>query len=194
MSSLNDAKIIGGIGALLTLFGIISTGLGVLIAFFGFILVIIAVKYFSEEVKDNSIFNNFLYFFIVSIIAVVIAGAILAITFIEMGGMSMITQLQNKASDPIAVWETIEPYLSNVIIALVILWALLIIGVIFLRKSFDRIGEITKVKWFHTTGLLYLIGAVTLIVMIGFIIILIAMIIEIIAFFSLPEKLPEKTK
>lgn len=193
MSLLNNAKILGGIGALLTLIGVLVPSFGFFVGIVGFILVFVAVKYISDKVKDKSIFNNFLYFFITVIIAVVVAVVILIITFIEAGGMTYISELQGLAySDPMAVWEAVQPLLTGVLVTLAIFWILMIISVIFFRKSYDKIAEYTKVKWFSTTGLIFLIGAVTVIILIGFVIILIGMIIQIIAFFSLPDKLPEK--
>lgn len=192
MGLLNNAKIMGGIGAILILLGIVPT-IGFIIGIIGFILVLIAVKYISNETKETSIFNNFLYSFIVIIIAIAVSGAILVFTFLEAGGMSYITELQNLAySDPIEVWNTIQPLIIGFLVALVILWVLMIVSMIFLKKSYNKIAELTNVKWFNTTGLLFLIGAATIIIGIGFIIILIAMILEIIAFFSLPDTLPEK--
>ena len=192
MGKLSDAKIFGGIGAILMILVAIPSFGGIL-ALIGLILLFIAVKYISDETKEKSIFNNFLYFFIVTIIGVVVAGATLVYTFFEAGGMSYINELQNLAySDPMAVWDTIQPLLMGAIVAIVILWIALIVSAIFLRKSYDKIGELTNVKWFKTTGLIFLIGALTLIILIGFIIILIGMILEIIAFFSLPENLPSQ--
>jgi uncharacterized membrane protein len=43
---------------------------------------------------------------------------------------------------------------------------------------------------FQTTGLLYLIGAALTIILVGFLILLIAEILQIVAFFSIPEQLP----
>ena len=192
MGKLSDAKIFGGIGAILMILVAIPSFGGIL-ALIGLILLFIAVKYISDETKEKSIFNNFLYFFIVTIIGVVVAGATLVYTFFEAGGMSYINELQNLAySDPMAVWDTIQPLLMGAIVAIVILWIALIVSAIFLRKSYDKIGELTNVKWFKTTGLIFLIGALTLIILIGFVIILIGMILEIIAFFSLPENLPSQ--
>lgn len=192
MSKLGDAKIFGGIGAILMIL-IAIPSFGGILALIGLILLFIAVKYISDETKEKSIFNNFLYFFIVTIIGVVVAGATLVYTFFEAGGMSYINELQNLAySDPMAVWDTIQPLLMGALLAIVILWIALIVSAIFLRKSYDKIGELTNVKWFKTTGLIFLIGALTLIILIGFVIILIGMILEIIAFFSLPENLPSQ--
>jgi len=190
MSLLNNAKTIGGIGALLIILGLVPS-IGPILGIIGFILVFVAVKYISDETKDKSIFNNFLYFFITAIVAIVVSISILTIAFLEAGGMSYIMELQNLAyTDPTAVWNAIQPVLPGIIAALAALWILLLISVIFLRKSYDKIGELTKVKWFNTTALLLLIGAATLIIVIGFLIILVGLVLEIIAFFSLPDKLP----
>jgi uncharacterized membrane protein len=192
MSLLNNAKTMGGIGAILTLLGIIPS-VGFFLGIIGFILILVAVKYISDETKDKSIFNNFLYFFIFCIIGVIVTVIILVITVINAGGITYINELQTLAySKPMDVWNAIQPLLTGFLVALLILCVFIIISAIYLRKSYDKIGELTNVKWFGTAGLLFLIGAATLIIGVGFIIILIAMILEIIAFFSLPDKLPEK--
>jgi uncharacterized membrane protein len=192
MSLLNNAKTMGGIGAILTLLGIIPS-VGFFLGIIGFILILVAVKYISDETKDKSIFNNFLYFFIFCIIGVIVTVIVLVITVINAGGITYINELQTLAySKPMDVWNAIQPLLTGFLVALLILCVFIIISAIYLRKSYDKIGELTNVKWFGTAGLLFLIGAATLIIGVGFIIILIAMILEIIAFFSLPDKLPEK--
>ena len=61
---------------------------------------------------------------------------------------------------------------------------------IFLRRSYERIGVRLNVNMFQTTGLVYLIGAALTIVLVGFLILLIAEILQIVAFFSIPEQLP----
>lgn len=66
-----------------------------------------------------------------------------------------------------------------------ILWISGIISAIFLRKSFDKIAELMKVDLFKTTGTLNLIGAVTAIILVGFLIQLVAVILQVISFFSL---------
>jgi len=64
------------------------------------------------------------------------------------------------------------------------------VSAIFLRRSYDKIGMRLNVNMFHTTGLLYLIGAALTIVIVGLLIVLIAEILQIVAFFSIPEQLP----
>ena len=189
MDELRNAKILGGIGALLTLIGVIPT-IGWLFGIIGFILVLIAVKYIADAAKEKSIMNNYLYFFILSIISLIIPLIILLYTFQSVGGISYFMEFQNM-TDPLAIWEYIQPVLMGAIGAFVALWVILLISAIFLKKSYDKIGDVTKVKWFKTTGFIFLIGAATLIIVIGFFIVLIGIILEIVAFFSLPDELPK---
>jgi uncharacterized membrane protein len=198
MGSLQNAKILGGIGALLVLIGFFITSSFGILSLIGFILTFIAVKMIADEAKEKDIFNNFLYFFIFSIVAIIAAGVIIVITFASAGGFEFIMDLQNMAlsnpTDPMIIWDTIAPAVAGFLAAVLIGWIILIISVFFLRKSFTKISEVTKVKWFGTTALLYLIGAFTMIILIGFLIIIIAMILEIVAFFSLPDQLPAKAE
>jgi uncharacterized membrane protein len=188
MSKLSEAKILGGIGALLMLFGgFILPGLGAIV---GLILIFIAVKYVSEECKDKSIFDNYLMHFVYTVIAIV---AVVVIFFASIGGFTFFTVLESMDfTDFNSVWTFFEPYIMWWILALLIGWVFLIISSIYLKKSYYSIAKKTKVNSFRTTGLLYFIGAITLIIAVGIIIILIAKILEIIAYFHLPEKVPSK--
>jgi len=198
MGSLQNAKIFGGIGALLMLIGpFIPSSFGIL-ALIGFILTFIAVKMIADEFKEKAIFSNFLFFFILTIVAIVAAGIIGLVTFQSVGGLEYFMDLQNLAmsnpSDPMVIWNYIQPMITGVIAALVVGWIILVIAVFFLRKSFNMMADVTKVKWFGTSALLFLIGAFTMVIIVGFFIILIAVILEIVAFFSLPDQVPAKVE
>jgi len=188
MSKLSEAKILGGIGALLMLLGGLAVpGLGGII---GLILIFIAVKYISEECKDKSIFDNYLLQFIYKIIAIV---AVFVIFIISVGGFTFFTVIESiDFTDFNSVWNFFEPYIIWWILAIVVGWVFLIISSLYLKKSYYSIADHTKVKLFRTTGLVYFIGAITLIIGVGLIIIFIAQIMEIIAYFRLPAKLPSK--
>jgi len=190
MSKLSEAKILGGIGALLTLLGgFLLPGLG---AILGLILIFIAVKYISEECKDKSIFDHYLMHFIYSVIAII---AVVMIFFISIGGFNLtfFTLIESmNFTDFNSVWNFFKPYLVWWISALIIGWIFIIISGMYLKKSYYSIADKTKVNLFRTTGLIYFIGAITLIIAIGIFIILIAKILEIIAYFHLPEKIPSK--
>lgn len=194
MNRLGNAKILGGIGALLMLIGFVPVAGGVL-SFIGFILVFIAVKMIADETKEKAIFDNYLYSFIACIIAV---GALIAMAFVALasvGGIQFFYDLQNMAmSEPLEIWNAIQPALFGAIAGLLMFWIIAIISMLFLRKSFNLIAEKTGVKWFATSGLLFLIGIVLAIILVGFIILIIAIILEIIAFFSLPDNITKDDK
>ena len=194
MSELGNAKIIGGIGSLLMLIGGITTAFTAgLLSLIGFIMVFIAVKMIADEVKEKAIFDNYLYSFIAMIIAVIVLIAIAIVVFASVGGIQFFTDLQNMAmTEPLEIFNYLQPVLFGAIAGLLVFWVIAIISSLFYRKSFNLIAEKTGIKRFETVGLLVFIGTITTIVLIGFIILLIAGILEIIAFFSLPDKLTEE--
>src|SRR3989442_6476453 len=72
----------------------------------------------------------------------------------------------------------------------VVIWIIYLVVSIFMKRSYDTIATRLNIGMFHTTGLLYLIGAATAIIFVGFIIVFIAEILQIVSFFSLPEQMP----
>ncbi|MBN2600230.1 MAG: DUF996 domain-containing protein [Candidatus Thermoplasmatota archaeon] len=191
MSNIGQAKILGGIGALLTLLFIIPN-IGVILGIVGLVLVFVAVKYIAEETKDHSIFQNYLMNFIFYIIAIGAIIGIMILAFGVSGGMSWITAIQpGDITDFSSFWESFGTLFIACALAFLVAWIMLLIGALYLKKSYDRIAEHTKVDLFKTTGLVNLIGAATLIIVIGAFIILIAKILEIVSYFSLPENLPQ---
>ena len=189
LGKLREAKIYGGIGAILMLVGGFIPSIGVILPLVGLILLFIAVKYIADETKDHAIFKNYLLYFFCSIIAMFAAIAVMVITF---GGWSFFAAFksQEMASKPELGFGFLKAFIGAALIALIVTWVLLIIGTMYLRKSYESIAKHTKVDLFRTTGTIYFIGAITLIVLIGGLIILIAKILEIVSFFSLPEELP----
>jgi uncharacterized membrane protein len=193
MTKLGEAKIFGGIGALLALLGVAPYA-GLLLGLVGLILVFVAVKYIADETKNHKIFHDYLMNFIFQILAVVAVIVILIIAFGVSGGIAWATSLsQQTFTDFNSVWNEFGTIFTSAIIALVIAWIFLVIGAYYLRKSYNSIAEHTKVNLFKTTGTVYFIGAITLIVLIGVLILFVAKIIEIIAYFSLPENLPTES-
>lgn len=193
MGSLQTAKILGGIGALLMLIGgFVAATVGVL-SFIGFIMVFIAVKMIADETKEKGIFDNYLYSFVAFIIAFVALIAMALVALASVGGLQFFIDLQNSAmTEPMEIWNTLQPVLFGALAALLVFWIIAVIASLFYRKSFNLIAEKTDVKWFGTAGLLIFIGTITSIILIGFIILIIGMIIEIVAFFSLPDKINPK--
>jgi len=188
MSKLGNAKIYGGVGAILMLVGGIIPFAGIVLPIVGLVLLFIAVKYIAEESRDESIFKNYLYYFVINVIAIIAAAGIV---FFTIGGSSFLSIMKEKGGGT-AHWTigSLGALIGGLIAALVVAWILLLIAAIYLRRSYNHIAKHTGVDIFHTTGTVYFIGAATLIILVGAIIIFIAKILEIIAFFSLPENMP----
>ena len=153
MSQIGQAKILGGIGALLSLLVIVPT-IGFLLGIVGLVLIFIAVKYIADETKNHSIFQNYLMNFLFSIIAIAAVIVIMVMSFGISGGMSWVSTLQEQNfTDPSTVWNSFATLISGCILALFVAWILLIISSLYLRKSYNSIAEHTKVDLFKATGL-----------------------------------------
>ncbi len=182
MVSLSDAKTLGGIGSILMLVSIIPSAFGVL-WIVGLVLVLISVKYISEVLEDKTVFNNLLISVILVVIGVIITAAVAIFSYISMFRYATVP------------WMGMGPRfyesLIAVLLALIPLWIFSIISTLYLRKSYNTIASRLNINMFSTTGTLYLVGAVLTIVFVGFIIIFVAEILQAVAFFSIPEKVPQ---
>jgi uncharacterized membrane protein len=163
LGKLSDAKILGGIGSILEIIPFASI--------VGYILTLIAVKYVSDEVQDRTIFNDMIYAVVAGIVGVGVGAFILIFGFLS----SVFT----------AGVGAIFGLLSFVVIA----WAALLVSSIFVRRAFGKMADKLSIGTFRTAGTLYFVGAILTIVLVGVIILFVAYIFQIIAFFSIPESL-----
>ena len=76
------------------------------------------------------------------------------------------------------------------IVGLAIAWVFLIVSSIFIRRSYNAMSTRLNIGYFKTAGTLYFIGAILTIILVGFIILFVAAIIQIIAFFGIPDAVP----
>jgi uncharacterized membrane protein len=193
MAELGNAKFLGGIGAILLLIGGFIPWAGPIVSIVGLVLIFIAVKTISDLTKDKDIFRNYLISFIFSILSIVAIFVIMLMAFGAAGGFTWLSSLENvEITDFDSFWASFGSIIGGCILALFAAWILSIIGALYLKKSYNSIAKHTKVGLFKTTGTVYFIGAITTIIGIGFLILLIARIIEIIAYFSLPDDLSFK--
>ncbi|MFQ5907837.1 MAG: DUF996 domain-containing protein [Thermoplasmata archaeon] len=186
MGTLRDAKNYGGIGAILLLVGVFIPLVGIAISIVGFILMVIAVKYISEAVGDRSIYNNMLYFVIIAII-----GSVVAFLFVFIALLPFLAPGFDPITGPIDITDPAAIFaIVTFLIGLAVAWILSIVAAVFLRSSFNSISARLGVGLFGTSALLYLIGAILMIVIVGFFLIFVAEILMIVAFFSIPEQQP----
>jgi len=178
MATLEQARTLGGIGSILMLLTIVPLA-GTVLGIIGFILVLIAIKYISEVVGDESIFKNYLIAVIVSIVSLIV-GPVLGVAGM-LGGFGIMGMGRPGAG--------LMGIFHSMIAVLIVVWILSIISAIFIRRSFNSIASAINVKMFSTAALFYLIGAILMIAFgIGAIISFIGIILQIIAFFQIPVK------
>jgi uncharacterized membrane protein len=170
MASLSNAKTLGGVGAILALIPGISVA--------GWILILISQKGISDATQDKVIFQNAL----IGVITAVIS-AIALVVFLVAG--PFIGFLDASAGLP----SNFGPGgLAGALVIFGVFDGSAIVSGIFLKWSYDRTAQGLKVGAFATSGLLYLVGALTSIIVVGFLIFFIAFIYQIIAYFSIPDR------
>jgi len=178
MGDLGSAKTLGGVGAILMLVGVFVPFLSIV----GLILVFLGVKNISEAVNNPKIKSDFVMSVVLGIIAVIL---VFAAPFIAFGGFGIASM---NYTDPIGA-------LGSALALCLILWIIAVVfyilSAVYLKKSFDGCAIGTRVDMFKTAGIVYLIGAILMIILIGAFIMLISYILMIVAFFSLPDSLSQ---
>jgi uncharacterized membrane protein len=192
--TLESSKTLGGVGAILVVIGFLgffAYGYTALLSLIGIIITLIALKGMADHYNEAGIFNNALYGFItliigvVAFIATVIVMILMAISNIDIDWTNP-TAIQQYFMDMNNLWSII----GTLIAALVVLFIFVIISAIFFRKSLTSLSTKSGEKIFETAGLLWLIGAVLTIILIGFIVIGIAWILIAVGFFSIKPTAP----
>jgi uncharacterized membrane protein len=170
MGSLSSAKTLGGVGGIL----VFLPGLSIV----GWILILLATKEISESVQDKTIFDDALLAAITAAIGAVIGGVVFfAFLFLPRSPGGYIA---------FGVFALALPLL----IFLGAFWVFAIISAIFLKRSYEKISQRLNISAFATTGLLYLVGAALTIVLVGFLILFIALIFQVVAYFSIQDRPP----
>jgi len=189
MPSLNEVKNLGGIGSILVLLAIVPT-VGVVLAIVGLILVLVALKYASDILGDSRIFMNMLYAVILGIIGLVVGVvAVVAVVFQAIGLGYLSSSFAYTGPTTIAPGN-IMGLVGSILLGLVAIWICFLVSSIFLRRSYGELGRRLNVGLFGTAALLYLIGAVLTIILIGFLLIFVADILFIVAFFTINTQMP----
>jgi len=185
MGSLAQAKALGGVGSILVILAVVPYA-GFILGIVGFILVLIAVKYISDAVGDKSIFNNMLISVILAILGIAVGAAVL---FASLFPFFTTPRFFEGEFEPAAVMgPAFLNFIFTIILGLALIWIFYIISAVFLRRSFNTIASSLNVGMFSTAALLYLIGAVLVVIMVGFVVIFVAEILQAVAFFSIPEQ------
>ncbi len=189
MGSLPEARILGGVGSILVVLAVIPIPLlGTALSLVGYVLILIAVKFISDALRDRSIFANYLLAALFAFLGVVVAGMLLIAALAQLPVLEGI--LQPLIPLPRFTENVLLNLLLGLLLALVSVWAAYIASAIFLRRSFASIASGLNVGLFTTAALIYFIGALLTIVFVGFLVILVAQVLQTVAFFSLPARTP----
>ncbi len=180
MATLSQAKTLGGIGWILSLLSF-APYVGFVLSIVGLVLVLVAVKYISEVSGDRKLWTNALIALVLGIIGTAIFGVTVAAGFLAFAGFGSVANVAPG---------NIVGVIAGLVAGLLVVWVLAIVSAIFLRMSFNSISTHLNIKILSTAALLYLIGAILTIILVGFILIFVAEILFIVAFFSIPDTLP----
>lgn len=185
MASLSQAKMLGGVGSILVLLSFVPTA-GAVLGIVGFILALIAVYTISQVVADRSIFNNMLISVVLNIAGLAVGAVVVFSSITSIIGITGRNPSNVNATNIISAPGFMSA-IVGIIVGLVLLWIFFIIGAFFLRKSFNSIAARLNIGMFRTTALIYLIGAILTIILIGFALLFVAEILMVVSFFQIPE-------
>ena len=169
-----------------------------IITFIGIILFIIGMRRLSRYYDEPGIFKNVLYGFILNIVGSVTA-TVIEFTFL----LESLRSINQTSTTPLAA--TLGPAVSTVAsfsteltigyyAALAIGFALGIISAVLYMRAFNLLGEKSGKGNFKTAALLYLLGTVLTILLIGSLLVWIAWICAATGFNSLKPKEASPTK
>ncbi len=185
MSSLSQTKTLGGVGSILTLLGIVPYA-GTALVIVGWVLVLLAIRNISAAVRDRSIFNNAMIAAILAIIGAAVGGVVVGLNVFRLVNLSNIASATNTSIST----SNMVGVIMGILAGLAIVWVLAVISSFFLWRSYKSIGARLNVGLFNTGGVIYFIGAILSIVLVGLVVAFVAQILLVVACFSLPEAVP----
>jgi len=161
MGRMENARLLGGIGAVLTLVGA---------GFIGFILKLLAVKEIAVETGREEIFKEYLW-----------AAILWIASSLVLAGLFTWYLLRPPSTPDSSLWLIGSATFVAAILMIAAGW--------FLRESYSKIAGETSVERFSTAGNLYFFGGILTLVLVGIVVVFLAAVFEALAFFSLPDEL-----
>jgi uncharacterized membrane protein len=209
VTPLTQAKILGILGSFITLVVMIiglAASLAVpipVITLFIFAIMTIfnvagnylifnAVKQISYEVNDREIFHNVFVWFILHIagIAILLVVMYFLRLFLEKTSVRSLTDIFTGLG--MIEFSVIFTDLWLLVAGSMVMWFVLVAAARFLKRGYEQIAARTGTEIFRAVGNWYYWGTRLAIVFVGFIIIMIALILQIIAFYFLPSSIQSR--
>ncbi|MCF8217374.1 MAG: DUF996 domain-containing protein [Bacteroidales bacterium] len=175
---------LGQIGILLPLAAFIPF-LGIPAYLASTIMVLISHNLFAKYYKLPAIFNQALTGALITIIGAAVGLILIIVSVLPFIFNTIQTEgIQNNMDDLLTLI-----FGSGVLIgAMVLILLSTILGYYFWFQSLKMLAQKTGVDYFRIAGLLYFIGALTSVILIGSLFIIAAWIIHIVAYFNIPTE------
>jgi uncharacterized membrane protein len=209
VTPLTQAKILGILGSFITLVVMIiglSASLAVPIPPITLVILVIvmvfnvagnylifnAVEQISYEVNDREIFHNVFVWFILHIAGIAIFLVVMYFLRLILEKISVRSLIDIFTGLGMIEFSVIHADLWRVVAGSMVMWFVLIAAARFLRKSYERIAARTGTEIFRAVEYWYYWGTRLAIVFVGFIFIVIALILQIMAFYFLPSSIQSR--
>ncbi len=164
-----------------------APSIGWLLGIVGFVLMLVAIKDVSEAVGDRSIYSNMLVAVGLAIAGIVVGTLVVVGSVLRFVGLNALNVGPdfNPSTVPAGDWVGL---IGSILIGLAVVWLVMLISSVYVRRSYSEIASKLNVPMFGTAGLVYLVGAATTIVLVGFLLLFVAQILVVVAFFSIRER------
>jgi uncharacterized membrane protein len=170
MASLSNAKTLGGVGGILALIPAISV--------IGWILIIVSMKEVSDNAHDKRIFDDAL----IGGVSAILSAVLIIVLFADGAAIGFINSVIGfKASFGPGGFLGASATFA-------VFYAFATVSGIFMKRAYDKATPNLRVGQLATAGLLYLVGALTSVLVVGFLIFYIAFIYQIIGYFSIQDQ------
>ena len=155
-------------------------------------LIFNAVKQISYEVNDREIFHNVFVWFILHIagIAILLVVMYFLRLFLEKTSVRSLSDIFTGLG--MIEFSVIFTDLWRFIAGSMVMWFVLIAAARFLKRGYEQIAARTGTEIFRAVGNWYYWGTRLAIVFVGFIFIVIALILQIMAFYFLPSSIQSR--
>ena len=179
--TIESNRTLGGIGALLTITGVVSTVASIsrlgdlsstnlayfgvsliigLLTFVGFILFLVAMHGFSRDYKDHRIFNLILWGIVITIIAAVVAVVISFVILLANLAIAL-PSLNQQPSSP-----NVEAFLNPFLGPFVAVFGFVgLINIVFNVRAFNLLADKSAVPMFRTGAKVLLAGGLVTVVL-----------------------------
>ena len=174
--NISAQKMLGGIGSILMLLSWMP-GIGTFLYLVGFVLWLISMYQLSNILRKPSIFKKVLISFIL-----VIAGLVIAFAFGLMALIPLFVSPKNETGAILGLG-------LGVVFAIVVAYATLVVSAYFYKEAYDILAQATAHNLFKIGGILFFIGAITIILFgLGILLIIVGNIVLAVAFFTAPNE------